>query len=975
MSEFNLAERFPEMRPISRVPSLMTWNGIGTTLYGRSGYDDETGTYVKTHWFCLLFVPIIALGAYRVAEALGGGWYFLGRVPLARGPRLWNVVLLLAVLVGGGAYGWHAHTSTPNYQAGRQIARADRLVQEGQAGEAAEVYRAVMAGGTEHAGAARAKLRGLLEEPPEALSEAAKVFAIALDLYRQNDPLVPDLFERSKELARKHAEGDPQGALALLETVAPLAPRVEDHLALQRRLLERLVKESPRDPDLASRLAVVYEDQGESARCEALLLPHAARLGDRQGAAILGRILARKGKHQEAFVLLNTFVEARLPKFHAAEQAYVQTLQTAQQRALERLKQANLDLPGFDRNRFQAATEAEKGSLLTAWLHAQLKDDPAVRLAGQERGRHAAVVSAALSLGMLRLQRAQALPDPGERRAELEKAEKTFLSIRGSAGGTDAYRLSLGQVYYWLGKPAEGRKLFDELLEARKRSGVVLVSIAQLLREVGSVSEARELAEEAYKKETDQAQKHNAALARALMAKDLDDRVTWLGRANPDDLEVKAALASARGSQAQRDNKTDEAVRHYRDAIALYAKMAESPATLNNSALVHLALYQLTHDRAEFTRAADKLDRAIALRPSDSILLLNAAALVLQSAAGDLVGGAIDLKTLKRWGSLDLLPYLYTNAAGKEKLAGRLRKHPGAIKARAYYEKLMVLSPRRPDAYSALAGLFAFTGDAEGMRGVRERLAGTKLDLDDSRRDTKEFYERKNDEKKRADLKRAEVMAEETLAAARKAGGATFAVAAVTALQVRLGKAQLGEPANAEDGVKLAEEAHAAAASEATRSALISALMFRAHRRLAGAEKGYAALAARTERSLGPYLLVYVLGEDTALRQAALADPDVKRLLGLRLQQLKDVRADRGVSAWAALVGAYPEEAARFAEEVRKDGLRADQRAIEQALAPLSASAALDAYWALRVAGKESEAKEELRRWAQRGVPLPIEGK
>src|SRR5262249_46444483 len=81
MAEFNLEEKFPNLRLIQSPPSLHTINGIGTTIYGARDHDPETGTYVKTHWFCVLFIPVLALGAYRVADA-ERGWYFIGKEPL-----------------------------------------------------------------------------------------------------------------------------------------------------------------------------------------------------------------------------------------------------------------------------------------------------------------------------------------------------------------------------------------------------------------------------------------------------------------------------------------------------------------------------------------------------------------------------------------------------------------------------------------------------------------------------------------------------------------------------------------------------------------------------------------------------------------------------------------------------------------------------------------------------------------------------
>lgn len=96
------------------------------------------------------------------------------------------------------------------------------------------------------------------------------------------------------------------------------------------------------------------------------------------------------------------------------------------------------------------------------------------------------------------------------------------------------------------------------------------------------------------------------------------------------------------------EGKSAEAATLFKDAIARYARMDESTGTLNNAALCHFGLYYLTGETAEFARGVDKLDRAVALRPSDSILLNNAADMVLE--------GAIDLAALKRsadWGTLE----------------------------------------------------------------------------------------------------------------------------------------------------------------------------------------------------------------------------------------------------------------------------------------------------------------------------------
>ena len=61
-----------------------------------------------------------------------------------------------------------------------------------------------------------------------------------------------------------------------------------------------------------------------------------------------------------------------------------------------------------------------------------------------------------------------------------------------AAGDTEAYQFYLGKVYYWLGRPAEGRALFDMLLTEYERQFATLMTVAHTLREVGAYLRAKE---------------------------------------------------------------------------------------------------------------------------------------------------------------------------------------------------------------------------------------------------------------------------------------------------------------------------------------------------------------------------------------------------------------------------------------------------------------------------------------------------
>jgi tetratricopeptide (TPR) repeat protein len=965
--EEQLQQKFPDLQ-IGRKPGLGSFNGLGMTLIGRRDYDHETGTYVATHCFTFLFIPIIALGAYRVADAPTGGWYCLGKVPLSRFARGWNVFLVLAIFGLIGGIWWNHHTGTPEYAAGKKLREADAAAAAGQGGQAARLCREVIDGNTPKAEEAKTKLRGLITDPPGPPSEAAAVYAVAVELHRENRCPVADLFDKGKALAVKHADADPAAALALLEVIAPFAPDAEAELALRRDLLERLHAKSPDDPDVASKLAAVYEAKSELAKCEKLLAPFGKRLGTRDGAAILGRIYAARGEHDKAYDLLRPFVDARLPQLRTAEQNMAGLFKAAQQRVIDSLRSGNA--PGFDYARHKASNQDQKEAMVDDYIAAQMRNDPALREALKQRIAQREVVGAALDLGLVQVQRAQGMPEPG-RTDELKAAEQTFLSVRGFAGEDPLYRITLGQVYHWLGRPADGKKLFDEFLASRNHSAEAVVQVAGALREVGDHSGARKLAEDAYARQTDATAKQQVAVFRALVPIDLDDKILWLSRSSPDDSFVQAALATARGYKAEQDGKDDQAADQFRRAIDVYGRMPETSSTLNNSALSYLALYQVTLDRAELTRGMDRLDRAIALDPSNSITLSNGMTALLTSTLRDVVGTEVDLKAIKGGASWDLLPYLYRTPAERAALHDRFAAHPGTVKARGYAEKLMTLAPKREESYATLAGIAAQARDLAALKAVLARVERTELDLADQEQKQKDYLSGAADAKKLDEQKKRAARAEAALAAARPLKGRTFAVAVGRYVSARQAGWIYGEPADADELVKLAEEAHAAAPSAGSESTLESALLFRAHLALIKESPEYAKAAERTRRSVGNWLVYHVLSSDGPLRAKAAANPDVKRLAEVQVEDFRRDPDGSGPGTWVLLRAVLPAEADAVAKKHKADERERVNQQISRKLHPDSATGALTESWMLMLEGKDAEAKKVLAAVAAKGIPMP----
>ncbi len=969
MSEINLDERFPDMRPIGRPPSLFTINGVGTGMYGSRDYDDLTRTYVKTLCICFLFVPLIPLFAYRVADA-PRGWYFLGKVPLSPFARAWNYLLLLLALGGGAFGGWSWYTNTPEYVARHTLEEGDRLAAQGQLAAAAEKYDRVSREYPQSASEASARLNDLISAPLLD-APAAEVVSVLRVAARPNNRLTPNVvYEHGRAWIDRHTD-DPRGVIQVLDVITPLAPEEGQAAAQMLAVLERLNHGTPDDLDVLSRLAVAYEATHQRERCEGLLLPHCDKLGGREGARILGQLLADKGQFDQAEPLLLAYCDERLEKLHEAEKRQEAALHAAQTKILNALKDGTA--PGFDFTAYQRSSEMEKTRIVTGYVQRRLMEDPAIQAEESVLARERRVVPVALDLGIVMLRRAQGLPEP-ERQQRLERAEKVFLAIRGQAGETDQYRLQLGQVYYWMGKDAKGKELFDELLQTRNRDAVALLAVSSALRNLGNVAQARDLAEEAYRTATDSEQKREAAAQRALVFLDLEDEISWLQKAQLTDPAGRAELAAALGRKAYQDGHDDEAARHAREAIALYGSVPESASVLNNAAVANFLLYNITGDHTALDTAIANLQKAIALEPGHSILLSNAAGSILEVALRDAIHKGIDLRALRQRGSFNLLAYLYDDDAGRERYRQQVREHPGIKRALSFYERLQVLAPKHSHARQGPLEVYRYTHDTEALRTLVRQLSGVELDLTDYTREMRESFAGKKEDRARSTLQAGIPRLEADVQTLRTKKDRTFAVAAMQLVHTRLSLDQLGEKVDLDVQIALAQEAYDAAPSRATRGALYAVLFQRAGKALAKEQPAYRALAEKVRRSLSPtYLIAFLLGNDGPLGDAAAKNPDVQRAITLVTEQAKHFPSDADGFVWATLRRTNRAEANRLAAQMRTDEAGRLAEEISFRLQPLDADEALEMYWRLKAIGKDADAEAHLKRCAGDGVPLPVD--
>ncbi len=970
-----LRHKFPRLRVIKRKPILHTINGIGFSVHGQRDWDAETRTYVKTHCFCVFFIPLLALGAYRVVEAGPRSWYFIGKEPLSPFARSWNGILALLAVMLALNLGWQAHISSPEYKAQQNLQAAATSLKNGQPLRAATVYRQ-MAAGPYFAAESREGLRASLEQclqsdSPELVEGGLHVLAGLPPQLNQPTPLVPDAFQRGLSLVEKFKARDLDVALDILKSTAELEPTNAAVKPLKIDLLKSAIAAKPDNTNRVVELALIYEADKQLDASVKVLLPYRQKLGATEGARILGQHLLAEGKNEDAYGLLFPYVQVRLARLHGIETAYSNTVAAVSERALADLNANRADRSFYES--YKTASKAQKAEMVDNYIESRMRNDPAFKRMLAEFKEANQVVPVALDLGIVQLNRAQNLKDAADRKTELEAAEKTFLAIRSFAGDTDEYRLFLGQVYYWLGKSKEGKELFDQLLASRKRAYPILMSLAGTLREVGETTQARELTEEAYKTATKDREKFDAAALRARLQTDIDDEITWLEKCDANEANVQIELNSVRGEKALRDGQRELAAQNFRKAIAGYEKMPKSAPMLNNCGLVYLSLYLVTGDIADHNRGLALLQEAITLDPGNSLLLLNTTHLLFTRAYMDVVGDAIRFDAIKESPDREILDHLFNDESQRRQICQQLSEDTYFKQALAYLDKALLLAPKNPTLYWMGVNAQNIFRNLTELQKLQQRFQIASPDPAESRQSMKGFYSGAHEKERMTQLTNEIQRLEGLLSVpAIKDHPLSLEFVRVKLIESRQ---QLTVGGAAVDSRKVLDEALAIYQlhqDNATLNALMTAYFFRGHDELCQQNAEYARLAGQTRRALSPRLLMaFLLERDDALSPQIRKNTSVLKALELVKEHGRRFPSFRPMNDWALFRTVDPAEADLASRQLKADpaGRLVDQ--IQFEINPLSGTFVLEQYWTQKLLGNEKRAVEIYQAALKDGVPLP----
>jgi hypothetical protein len=783
-----------------------------------------------------------------------------------------------------------------------------------------------------------------------------------------------ELAARGIALAQSLVETAPDTALELLDEAAGILADPEALAAERRGVLERLQAAKPQDVAITVRLAAALADEGNLERAVALLQPLKDKLADTEGARILGQHYAAQGDFAAAYELLAPYCQTRLASYREAEQAFEAQLKATHSRAIQKLQNGAADEAFY--RRYESASEAEQNEMVDQYVMEEMQEDVQIPLARERLVREGRIVPVALDFGVVQLERAQSLADPAARQAELTQAEQTFLAVGGAVGETDEYQLNLGKVYYWLGKQEEGRRLFDEILARNAASAEIKLAVAQTMRVVGAEQEARELAEQIFAGETNEEFRNGAARLRSVLSSDAADEVAWLEKVTSTDADQRASLASAKARQAMAAGRDAEAAQFLRESAALYASLPENSSTLNNAAIAYSALYSIEGKREDLAQAADRMTRAVGMMPDNSILMVNAADLLLQQAVADTIADKLDPRVAILFGKLPAISLCYDNEAERQAIQQTLAAHPALAKARQFYERAMLLAPRRADNYEYAADLAKVLDDEAALARIAARIAETPPDTRQTIEEQKKYERGERDADIRERLKSNHAKA---LALAEVLGGEapseqrdrSLAGALQMAAGSHLALVQIGGEEDLNAIVELAERALEARPSSSTRGMLITTLQMRAAKQLAQSQPPFGEMVAAAGRQIALNELIYIALGKPELSSAVAAHPDIRRAGELARDNIANYPESGSAEAALLIEPLDPAVAAQQRQRTVGDRPQYLASQIDHLLSPASAAAGLDWLRQLECAGDSEQADEVIARLVENGVKLP----
>ncbi|MBI5545459.1 MAG: hypothetical protein HY901_16355 [Deltaproteobacteria bacterium] len=649
------------------------------------------------------------------------------------------------------------------------------------------------------------------------------------------------------------------------------------------------------------------------------------------GQRMLAACYSDSGQLEKAEAILERHLRRRLPRFQSARQAYATRIDTVRDQLIARAKSGGL--PKDIERRLETGTEEQKNAVFHEWLSTELDKDAELGRLRAEYERDQGAVPASISLGTVKLRRANSAHGD-ERQNLLDEGERSFLAIREEAEGTPSFHLGLGQVYHRLGKAEEGDRELSGLL---KQSDLRLhLAVSEAYRELGLVKRAREAAQGVFDK-GDKDLKQSAAMYLANLTSSLEERERWLTKTGSEAIPVKLALANTRGQLLLRDGKLIQADRELAVAAEGYSRdAAHNSSAANNAAVAYNGRFAATGDPSHLEKAAQMFEASLRLEPDNSLILSNLVGLLEDRAVFAVVEKRTHVRGLPLSDvRLDSLVAILLDGTDRERVAQELRSNSHFRRALELMRQEQVLAPRRPEAYQRELSWSMRLTDAMALQSLGERLSHVS-EIDSTHQEDwkKEWESGARDEEIRKGRERALQALAKLREQEAKHGPTLGAVSAFEAQSLGELARLNGDIAQAQQTVAAWRRAQAAWPQLAPHEELADALFELAVLQAARESPELAQAWKEGFRSLETELIAWkAASENAPLKQA------LKRQSALQeaARLLHSLRPDQlGLQAWVIAWFAEDSSMQTAAASQMKDGLAAKREELSKRLEPES---------------------------------------
>ena len=741
-----ISKYFPDLKPTSS-PALISIYGCGFSMAGHRDNHPETGTYVKTHVLTIIFIPIMAIGAYRVADAPGGGWYFVGKDKLSTFGKRINLIVIAVILALIAATAISNHLNSPQYRSKQLFAQAEKLSTEEKYAEAmakyVETYNIKRGGlGDQAVDGYSAAVTRIFNSSNHEQKATTSLQLISTPFFNKIQDSFPDLYENSMTRAKEAVSTSTLASLNFLAVAERISRDDSEWITKKLAILEEVAQhQSPVTHDVAETLSKSYEDVGNQVKIISMLEPIKDSLADTEMARRLGSSYLSIGKFDNAITLLEQYTKTKKDAWLEASKQ----IDTAYERAYQNLinKIQNGKAPRALYEQTEKLSEEAARQVWQDYIAQNIEKDAHYGKLLRETKQTANIPTGLMDLGIAHLRYAQTgIPNA---KTHLESAESTLLFIGGYAGESPEYQLFLGQVYYWLGKNEQGKEIFTKLETKFSKNSNLLMNLARTLREIGKFTEAKVLAEKSYNVAQLGSEKYITAEFVALLSYEAEERISWLEKADQTSPSIKISLNSAKGDMALIDNDKELAIELYTKAIEGYEKMSNTTTSLNNCALLLFRMHNISGNRKHYTDGLAKMDEALSLAPNDPILNGNASRFFFGSATKAILKKHVEDKITQSNSSLSSLRMLHINSTSKQDINDELSAHPHFQRGITLLNKALQLAPQSLVLYQESLTAFSATEDITSLELLLKKLKDADLDYSSHEATWKESLSVKQD--------------------------------------------------------------------------------------------------------------------------------------------------------------------------------------------------------------------------------------